>query len=71
MFPLPKQNEEKTIVYVLSKKGEGLSENGEFPTPPPPVTSKPEVFFVKYKTKQEADQAVSKIQGKFACHSQI
>jgi len=59
------QNEEKTIVYVLSKKPEGLGENGEFPTPPPPVTSKPEVFFVKYKTKEEAEQAVAKIQDSF------
>jgi hypothetical protein len=57
------QNEEKTIVYVLSKKNEAVGSDGEFPTPPPAVTSKPEVFFVKYNTKQEADSAVSKIQG--------
>lgn len=59
------QNEEKTIVYVLSKKNDGLNDDGSFATPPPPVTSKPEVFFVKYKTKEEAEQAVSKIQDSF------
>jgi hypothetical protein len=49
----------------LSKKNEAGGENGEFPTPPPPVTSKPEVFFVKYNNKEEADSAVSKIQESF------
>jgi len=59
------QHEEKTIVYVLSKKNDGLSADGTFPDQPAPVTSKPEVFFVKYKTKEEADSAVSKIQESF------
>jgi Domain of unknown function (DUF243) len=63
VFP---QNEEKTIVYVLSKKPENIvGDNGELPTPPPAVTSKPEVFFVKYKTQQEADGAISQIQESF------
>jgi hypothetical protein len=47
----------------LSKKDEGVSGgDGEFPQPPPAVTSKPEVFFVKYKTQQEAEGAISQIQ---------
>jgi hypothetical protein len=51
----------------LSKKPEGaVGEDGEFPTPPAPVTSKPEVFFVKYKTQQEAESAISNIQRKLA-----
>jgi hypothetical protein len=58
------QSEEKTIVYVLSKKPEGITEDGDIPSPPAPVTTKPEVFFVKYKTQQEADGAISNIQGK-------
>jgi hypothetical protein len=57
------QNEEKTIVYVLSKKDDQVSDFGEIPQPPAPVTHKPEVFFIKYKTKQEAAEAVANIQG--------
>jgi hypothetical protein len=49
----------------LSKKDQGVGEDGEYPTPPPAVTSKPEVFFVKYNNKEEADSAVSKIQESF------
>jgi Domain of unknown function (DUF243) len=62
IFP---QNEEKTIVYVLSKKPEDVNDAGELPTPPPAVTSKPEVFFVKYKNQQEAEGAISQIQESF------
>jgi hypothetical protein len=48
----------------LSKKAEGISgDGGDFPQPPAPVTSKPEVFFVKYKTQQEAEGAINQIQG--------
>lgn len=63
LFSLP-QSEEKTIVYVLSKKHNDDDANDPNNTPAPPVTSKPEVFFVKYKTKEEAAEAVAKIQGK-------
>jgi hypothetical protein len=62
IFP---QSEEKTIVYVLSRKPEGITEDGDIPSPPAPVTTKPEVFFVKYKTQQEADGAISNIQESF------
>jgi len=48
----------------LSKKNDEISDIGEIPTPPPSVTHKPEVFFIKYKTKQEAADAVANIQCK-------
>uniref|UniRef100_A0A182T6Q0 DM5 domain-containing protein n=1 Tax=Anopheles maculatus TaxID=74869 RepID=A0A182T6Q0_9DIPT len=50
------QNEEKTIVYVLVKKPDAL---GDISLPAPPVTkpSKPEVYFIKYKTNTEEVQA--------------
>lgn len=63
-FDRIQQSEEKTIVYVLSKKHNDDDANDPNNTPAPPVTSKPEVFFVKYKTKEEAAEAVAKIQGK-------
>uniref|UniRef100_A0A182QHF7 DUF243 domain-containing protein n=1 Tax=Anopheles farauti TaxID=69004 RepID=A0A182QHF7_9DIPT len=46
------QTEEKTIVYVLVKKPEPL---GDISLPSPAVTkpSKPEVYFIKYKTNTE------------------
>jgi hypothetical protein len=63
IFP---QNEEKTIVYVLSKKAEAVSSSGELPQAPAPVApSRPEVFFVKYRTQQEAEGAISQIQESF------
>jgi hypothetical protein len=47
----------------LSKKLDNIDvDNGELPTSPPEVTSKSEVFFVKYKTQQEAERAISQIQ---------
>jgi hypothetical protein len=46
----------------LSKKDEQISDFGEIPQPPAPVTHKPEVFFIKYKTKAEAAEAVANIQ---------
>lgn len=60
-IPLPPQNEEKTIVYVLVKKPE---DNIEVDVSQPPATppSKPEVYFIKYKTQQEAEEAVANVQ---------
>ncbi|XP_055378937.1 uncharacterized protein LOC129610396 [Condylostylus longicornis] len=46
--PLP-QNEEKTLIYVLHKKPEE-PEDVTIPTPEPTQPSKPEVYFIKYKT---------------------
>lgn len=49
--PLP-QNEEKTLIYVLHKKPEE-EQDIVIPTPAPTKPSKPEVYFIKYKTKKE------------------
>lgn len=54
--------EEKTVIYVLSKKDSSL-EVGDIATPAPSVPSKPEVFFIKYKTEEEAQHAQKHIQG--------
>jgi hypothetical protein len=63
IFP---QNEEKTIVYVLSKKAEAAVSSGELPSAPAPVApSRPEVFFVKYRNQQEAEGAIAQIQESF------
>lgn len=45
-------SEEKTIVYVLSKKPQDLSEIVQTAAQAPIVPSKPEVFFIKYKTQE-------------------
>lgn len=63
IIPIFPQNEEKTIVYVLSKKPE-LSQDIQLPQPKTTEPTKPEVFFIKYKTQQEAEQAQQSIQGK-------
>lgn len=62
IIPILPQNEEKTIVYVLSKKPQ-FSENIELPEFKPKEPIKPEVFFIKYKTQKEAEQAQQSIQG--------
>uniref|UniRef100_A0A1A9X5C1 DUF243 domain-containing protein n=1 Tax=Glossina brevipalpis TaxID=37001 RepID=A0A1A9X5C1_9MUSC len=56
--------EEKTVIYVLSKKENELSAN-DISTPAPIPASKPEVFFIKYKTEQEAQQAQKEIQDEY------
>lgn len=68
VIPIVQPNEEKTIVYVLSKKP---SYNQDISLPPVPVTepSKPEVFFIKYKTDREAQEAQQKIQGAYESNS--
>ncbi|SPP89432.1 Hypothetical predicted protein, partial [Drosophila guanche] len=53
--------EEKTVIYVLSKKDNQLEVN-DIATPAPTVPSKPEVFFIKYKTEAEASHAQQQIQ---------
>ncbi|XP_058061796.1 uncharacterized protein LOC131212080 [Anopheles bellator] len=52
IIPPQPQNEEKTLVYVLHKKPEE-PEDIVIPTPPPTKPSKPEVYFIKYKTQKE------------------
>lgn len=55
--------EEKTAVYVLSKKSNALDVSAEVVTQSP-VNNKPEVYFIKYKTPEEAAHAQQTIQGK-------
>lgn len=54
--------EEKTQIYVLTQKENELDVNN-IATPAPTQPSKPEVFFVKYRTPEEALHAQQKIQG--------
>ncbi|XP_016971981.1 uncharacterized protein LOC108039470 [Drosophila rhopaloa] len=56
--------EEKTAIYVLSKKSNALDVSAEVVTQRP-VANKPEVFFVKYKTAQEAAHAQQTIQANY------
>ncbi|KAJ3618847.1 hypothetical protein MTP99_005653 [Tenebrio molitor] len=53
VIPLQPQNEEKTLVYVLVKKPEEAPEI-HIPTPAPTQPSKPEVYFIRYKTQKQA-----------------
>ncbi|KAJ6641946.1 hypothetical protein Bhyg_06891 [Pseudolycoriella hygida] len=46
---LAQQNQEKTIVYVLVKKPDEIGDVA-IPSVPPTQPSKPEVYFIKYKT---------------------
>ncbi|XP_005176557.1 uncharacterized protein LOC101892429 [Musca domestica] len=56
--------EEKTVIYVLNKKENELDAS-DIATPAPTVPSKPEVFFIKYKTDEEAKQAQKEIQDEY------
>ncbi|XP_055384078.1 uncharacterized protein LOC129613818 [Condylostylus longicornis] len=60
------QQEEKTVIYVLSKKtdlidlqNQLVKQNGQS------QVSKPEVFFIKYKTQEEARHAQQQIQAQY------
>ncbi|KAK0085138.1 hypothetical protein PV325_005725 [Microctonus aethiopoides] len=50
--PLPPQDEQKTLIYVLVKKPEEAPEV-VLPTQAPTQPSKPEVYFIRYKTQKE------------------
>ncbi|XP_011293384.1 uncharacterized protein LOC101893261 [Musca domestica] len=52
VIPALPQTEEKTLVYVLVKKPEEQPEI-VIPTPAPTQPSKPEVYFIRYKTQKE------------------
>lgn len=52
IIPVQPQNEEKTLVYVLVKKPEE-QQDVVIPTAAPTQPSKPEVYFIKYKTQKE------------------
>lgn len=53
IIPVQPQNEEKTLVYVLVKKPEE-QQDVIIPTAVPTQPSKPEVYFIKYKTQKES-----------------
>lgn len=53
IIPVQPQNEEKTLVYVLVKKPED-QQDIIIPTAAPTQPSKPEVYFIKYKTQKES-----------------
>ncbi|XP_055382801.1 uncharacterized protein LOC129612963 [Condylostylus longicornis] len=57
-------NEEKTAIYVLSKKND-VSEIRQAISNVPHHPAKPEVFFVKYRTPQEAQHAQQTIQSQY------
>ncbi|XP_055382800.1 uncharacterized protein LOC129612962 [Condylostylus longicornis] len=57
-------NEEKTAIYVLSKKND-VSEIRQAISNVPHHPAKPEVFFVKYKTPEEAQHAQQTIQSQY------
>ncbi|KAG7208329.1 hypothetical protein KM043_014565 [Ampulex compressa] len=50
---LPQPDEEKTLIYVLVKKPEEAPDV-VLPTQAPTQPSKPEVYFIRYKTQKEA-----------------
>ncbi|XP_044591888.1 proline-rich extensin-like protein EPR1 [Cotesia glomerata] len=50
--PLPPQDEQKTLIYVLVKKPEEAPDV-VLPTQAPTQPSKPEVYFIRYKTQKE------------------
>lgn len=52
IIPLQPQNEEKTLVYVLVKRPDEQPDV-IIPTPAPTQPSKPEVYFIRYKTQKE------------------
>lgn len=51
-IPLQPQIEQKTLIYVLVQKPDEQPEI-KIPTPPPTPPSKPEVYFIRYKSKTE------------------
>lgn len=64
--PVVSQNEEKTVVYVLVKRPEdGPQVNVQASSASKPA--KPEVYFIKYRTKEEAEAAINNArEGNFA-----
>ncbi|XP_037729452.1 mediator of RNA polymerase II transcription subunit 15 [Drosophila subpulchrella] len=57
--------EEKTIIYVLTKKPDPLDLQAAIEEIAPKQPSKPEVFFIKYKTQEEAAHAQRTIQAQY------
>ncbi|XP_011211646.2 probable basic-leucine zipper transcription factor N [Bactrocera dorsalis] len=57
-------NEEKTVVYVLSKKTSAADLQDAIQEAPQHI-NKPEVFFIKYRTPEEAANAQRQIQSQY------
>jgi hypothetical protein len=57
VIPQFAQDEQKTLIYVLVKEPEEAPEIN-IPAPVPNVSSKPEVYFIRYKTQKEAGGAI-------------
>lgn len=60
----PAPTEEKTVIYVLSKKTDASDVQAEV-VEHATTTAKPEVFFIKYKTNEEAAHAQEQIQAQY------
>jgi Domain of unknown function (DUF243) len=58
------KTEEKTLVYVLVKKPEEIPQDQQ-QSENTFVPEKPEVFFIKYKSQEEAQKAIADIQGSY------
>jgi hypothetical protein len=54
---LPGQDEQKTLIYVLVKKPED-AEALNIQQPAPTQPSKPEVYFIKYKTQKQVSKCI-------------
>ncbi|XP_012159049.1 homeotic protein female sterile-like [Ceratitis capitata] len=60
----PAVNEEKTVIYVLNKKHDATDIDTQV-YEPVTSTAKPEVYFIKYKTAEEAAHAQQTIQAQY------
>lgn len=60
----PAANEEKTVIYVLNKKQDAADIDTQV-YEPVTTTAKPEVYFIKYKTAEEASHAQQTIQAQY------
>lgn len=54
------QNQEKTLIYVLSKRPEDIGDIS-VPTATPTQPSKPEVYFIRYKTQNTASTGTENV----------
>nr|XP_014090606.1 vacuolar protein-sorting-associated protein 36 [Bactrocera oleae] len=57
--------EEKTIIYVLTRKPDPLDLEAAYQEAAPKQPSKPEVYFIKYRTQEEAQHAQRTIQEQY------
>ncbi|XP_036324993.1 uncharacterized protein LOC118738176 [Rhagoletis pomonella] len=57
--------EEKTIIYVLTRKPDPIDLQATYQEAAPKQPSKPEVYFIKYRTQEEAQHAQRTIQEQY------